>query len=78
MNEVEKCWEEKWKDIIMNEDGTVNLKQLKLELHDFSLVMGCASEAFCLVTGGKLSKPNSDPKWVEHFAEEHYREMFST
>jgi hypothetical protein len=24
-----------------------------------------------------LSKPNSAPEWVEHFAEKHYREQFS-
>lgn len=77
LQSVEECWEKNWKAIILNDDGSVNLEQLKKELHDFTLIIGCATEAFSLVTGGRPSKPNSDPEWVEHFAEDHYREMFA-
>ena len=74
--EVEEKWESFWKSIVCNKDGSLNMEQIKKELFDYSTVMDCASKAFDAVTGGRLSKPNSDPGWVEQFAEEHYRSIF--
>jgi hypothetical protein len=53
----EKLWNEFWKDIVTNEDGTINMEQLKLELSDFHFIMGEASKVYYGVTGGRMSKP---------------------
>jgi hypothetical protein len=73
---VEETWNDFWKEIVCKPDGTLNVEQVKKELHDYKIVMDCASKAFDAVTGGRVSKPNTDPGWVEQFAEEHYRSIF--
>ena len=55
--DVEKEWEF-WKTIICNDDGTINIDQLKLELHDYSLMLGEVPKVYIAVTGGMLSKPH--------------------
>ena len=37
--EVEKEYQEFWKDIVENEDGTLNKEQVKKELCDFTVSM---------------------------------------
>jgi len=56
--DYEATFERLWKDIIMNTDGSVNLDQVKRELHDFAFMMGEVSHVYSHVTGGILSKPN--------------------
>ena len=53
--DVEKEWEF-WKDIVCNEDGTINIEQLKKELRDFSVMIGEVPKVYSAVTGGRLSK----------------------
>ena len=55
--DVEKEWEY-WQSIICNEDGTINVDQLKLELHDYSLMLGEVPKVYVEVTGGMLSNPH--------------------
>ena len=55
--DVEKEWEF-WKTIICSEDGTINVDQLKLELRDYSLMLGEVPYVYSDVTGGMLSKPH--------------------
>ena len=57
--EVEKEYEEFWKDIVENEDGTLNKEQVKKELCDFSMVMDNCSKAYMEMTRGYISKPNT-------------------
>lgn len=61
--EVEENWNDFWKDIIMPK-GYIDLEQLKKELFDYSNIMHGASEVYYHVTGGAVSKPNTDPKVV--------------
>lgn len=48
-----------WKSVVENNDGTINMEQLKKELADYSLLMKNMSELFCLITGGRISKQNT-------------------
>jgi len=52
----EQDWEEFWKEIILNPDGSINLEQLKKELSDFSIVMEEVPKVYCHITGNTLSK----------------------
>lgn len=60
--EVEKEYEEFWKDIV-EDDGVLNKGQIKKELYDFSMVMVNCSKAYSEMTCGNISKPNT------HFSE---------
>jgi len=59
-----------WKDIVLNEDGTVNLDQVKRELSDYSMVMEIASEVYGNITNGNISKPNTNADVIIDVANE--------
>lgn len=56
--EVEREYEEFWKDIV-EDDGVLNKEQVKKELCDFSMVMDNCSKAYMEMTCGIISKPNT-------------------
>ena len=59
MEEVEKVYREFWKDIVENEDGTLNVEQVKKELADYSMVMDNCSSAYEEMSGSLITKPNT-------------------
>ena len=52
-------YEEFWKDIVENEDGTLNKDQVMRELSDYSMVMNNCTRAYYTMTNGRISKPNT-------------------
>lgn len=72
-HDVEQEWEF-WKTIICNEDGTINIEQLKLELYDYSFMLKEVPTVYSEVTGGMLSKPNYYAKTVISVFNERYGE----
>lgn len=54
-NFPEENWNRKWKDILQNSDGSINVEQLKLELSDFEELIDRMEELTCRLTGQKLS-----------------------
>lgn len=48
-----------WKDIVENEDGTLNKDQVMRELSDYSMVMDNCARAYCLMTHQRISKQNT-------------------
>ena len=59
MEEVEKVYQEFWKDIVENEDGTLNVEQVKKELADFCVIMDNCAMAYTAMSCGHISKPNT-------------------
>jgi len=74
--DVEKSWNKFWKEIITNEDGTVNLDQVKCELHDFEILINNIPEIYMHVTGGKVSKHLTDADVIKGLFDEHVNELF--
>lgn len=58
MKDYETNWEDYWKNICTNEDGTLNLDQIKRELADYSFILEQVPTVYCRITNGLLSKPN--------------------
>ena len=56
--EVQKIYDERWKSLVENEDGTLNKDAIMNELCDYSGFMKNVSKFYCEMTNGKLSKPN--------------------
>lgn len=52
-------YEEFWKDIVENEDGTLNKDQVMRELSDYSMVMDNCAKAYYTMTNGRISKQNT-------------------
>ncbi|MCR3760403.1 hypothetical protein KYB31_15605 [Clostridium felsineum] len=57
-NEIEKEWNEFWKEIVCNKDGSININQLKKELSDFSFILEQIPKVYSHITNGLLSKVN--------------------
>ena len=70
MKDYEKTYDEFWKSIVENPDGSLNLDQIKRELHDFHFQMGNTTKVFMHVTGGKVSKPNTLAEVVNALADD--------
>lgn len=58
-NDYIKEYEEFWKGIVENEDGTLNKDQVMRELSDYSMVMDNCAKAYCLMTKQNISKQNT-------------------
>ena len=52
-------YEEFWKDIVENEDGTLNKDQVMRELSDYSMVMDNCARAYSTMTKQRISKQNT-------------------
>lgn len=68
-------WENFWKGIVCHPDGTINIDQLKKELHDFSYVMAQVPKVYCHITGDKLSKIMYPAETVIAVADDHLKEI---
>lgn len=53
----EEVWDEFWAEICLNEDGSLNLDQVKRELAEWHFAMGQVAEVYLHVTDDALSKP---------------------
>jgi hypothetical protein len=70
--DVEKCFDEFWKEIICDNSGNINLDQIKKELFDYKNLMDSAREIICEVTDGILSYPNYPAETVLSLFEEKF------
>jgi F0F1-type ATP synthase delta subunit len=64
MEDYETTFEEFWKDLVTNPDGSLNIDQVKRELHDYNCMLDEVPKVFCHVTGGLISKPNTKADFV--------------
>lgn len=58
MSDYEQVYDEFWKDIVENPDGTLDVDAVKRELADFRHMIREVPLVYDHVTGGMLSKPN--------------------
>ncbi|WP_232355981.1 hypothetical protein [Burkholderia vietnamiensis] len=71
----EEQWQQFWKEICTNDDGSINLEQVKKELSDFSMLLSWVPRVYMHVTGGKVSKVNTWPSVVTSLHDEHMEEL---
>jgi hypothetical protein len=68
--DYEKDWEEFWKGICTNPDGSINLDQIKRELSDFRHAIEEVPKVYCHITNNRLSKIVYDASQVIAVAED--------
>lgn len=73
---TESVYQDFWKQTIENEDGSINLEQLKKELFDFYILLNDVPKVYEHVTGGSLTKVNTLPEHIIQYADENYREIY--
>jgi len=69
--EVETVWNDFWKEIC-EQNGVLNRDQIKRELFDFKRLQDSAGKVYDHVTGGQISKLNTDPDAVIAAADDFY------
>lgn len=74
MEDYKQEYEKFWKDIVENEDGTLNKDQVMRELSDYSMVMDNCARAYYTMTCGRISKQNTMFFEVENIFNELYLE----
>ncbi len=68
--EVDKTFDDFWKEIVCNEKGEFDIEKVKRELYDYSLAMECVSEVYSELTRGATSSIHADPQTVIRLAYE--------
>ncbi|WP_226035754.1 hypothetical protein [Aquibacillus saliphilus] len=69
MEKYERVYDEFWKDIV-EENGKVNLDQIKRELADYRQLLNDVPKVYEEVCG--LSKANTRPDYVINYLNDHY------
>lgn len=73
--EVEKKFHERWRDIVQP-NGQWDLAQVKRELYDYAVVLEEVSKVYDELTGGKITKPNTEAFHVINAAEEYFEKLY--
>jgi hypothetical protein len=73
--EYEKVYDTFWKTIVEDDDGNLNVDQVKRELFDWYFSMQEVAKVYSEITGGRLSKPNYYASGVISAYEEHVEEL---
>ena len=76
MNNVEQKYNEFWKEIVENPDGTLNKEQIMKELADFSVLIDNLSKIYDRISSGIVSKPMTNAKTVLALYEEALEEAY--
>ena len=76
MTEVEQKYNEFWKEIVENPDGTLNKDKIMKELADFSVLIGNLSKINCYLSGNMVSNPMTDASVVIQICEEQLQESY--
>lgn len=76
LEDYKETWFDFWESICTDAEGNVNMDQIKRELHDYHLLMNHVAIVYDHITGGKISKPLTDPQTVIAVADDSYRESF--
>lgn len=69
-------WNEFWKGICENENGDVDILQVKKELSDYRFILNQVPKIYKHITGGLLSKPMYDAQTIITKADDYYQELY--
>jgi hypothetical protein len=59
MGDYQATYNDFWKDLVENEDGTLDRDKVMRELSDYHHLMQQATDVYSHVSGGRISKPNT-------------------
>jgi len=72
---IEESWKF-WEPIVIKPDGSIDIEQVKKELHDFYVAMQEVPKVYCHITGNRLSKILYDADVVIAAADAHYEHLY--
>jgi len=69
-------YDDYWKELVENKDGTLNKEEIKKYLSDYSWIMENTTRVFMEVSGGMISYPNTLASEVIGVYEERQESLF--
>jgi len=69
---AQEVYDEFWKELVENEDGTLNAEAVRNELSDYKFLIEQVPLVYDSVSGGRISKPNTYALEVINAANELY------
>jgi hypothetical protein len=76
--DYKKDYEDFWKEIVENKDGSLNKEQIMKELSDYSMLQENMANLFCLATGNKVSYVTTLPGVVYSLFEEELSDAYES
>jgi hypothetical protein len=73
--DVNKVWREFWKPIVFFANNELNINQVKRELFDYKMIMEEVSKVYDCLTGGRISKINTNHNAVIDEVENRFRNL---
>lgn len=70
LTEVDEVYENFWKELVENKDGTLNKDQVKKELYDLNMLIKHLSKMYGRISNGMVSYPQTHPEVVIEMYEE--------
>ncbi len=70
--DYEKTFNEFWAEIVLNPDGSLNVDQIKRELHDYRALLENVPKVYDHITNGRISKPLTPADVVCSVADEEF------
>lgn len=74
-SDVQQTYDEFWRDIVERPDGSLDVDQVKRELHDYRQLLREVPKVYMHVTGGKISKPNTRSEVVIAQAQDYMADL---
>lgn len=74
-NKYKEVYDLFWKELVENEDGSLNKDAMMRELSDYKFLLDEVPKVYCYVTGEKLSKPHYKSDIVIAAFEDHYSDL---
>lgn len=75
--DVEREYVKFWKEIVEDENGVLQIPLIKRELYDYSKALDTVSKTYDQLTGGRISKLNTDPSYVVEYSKENFKHEFT-
>lgn len=75
--DYEQTWIDFWRDLCTYGNAELNLDQIKRELHDYRTLLQNIPLVYDEITGGQISKPNTDPVFVIAAVDERLKEQYN-
>lgn len=78
MDDYKQTFADFWKELVCDADGNLILDRVMRELHDYRTLLMNVPKVYSHVTGGKVSKANTDADVVIALADDSYQESYET
>jgi len=72
---IQEVWDSFWVPLVTDGKGNLRINQIKCELYDYGALLDGLPELFMHITGGRVSKPNTDIGALKRLHDDYVQEL---